>query len=99
MSSDAGEYQSYYDWLKAPKDSDKHQQDQKIAETVSQMIIDNKQCFGSRRLADLLQKQGLTVYRFETRHIMRALKLQVRYSKRFKATTDSNHNETISPNR
>ena len=30
---------------------------------------------------------------------MRSLKLKVRYPKRFKTTTDSHHNEAISPNR
>lgn len=30
---------------------------------------------------------------------MRDLELQVRYPKRIKVTTDSNHNEVISPNR
>ena len=90
---------AYYDWLKAPKESDKDQQDRKIAETAKQLFIDNKPCFGSRRLADRLQKQGFTVGRFKTRRIMRELKLQVRYPKRFKVTTDSNHNEVISPNR
>ncbi|MBD9354509.1 DDE-type integrase/transposase/recombinase [Methylomonas albis] len=30
---------------------------------------------------------------------MRDLKLKVRYPKRFKVTTDSNHSEAISPNR
>ncbi|TCV78294.1 hypothetical protein EDE11_12469, partial [Methylomonas methanica] len=30
---------------------------------------------------------------------MRELKLKVRYPKRFKVTTDSNHSEAISPNR
>lgn len=49
---------AYYDWLKAPTDSDKEQQDRKTAETAKQIFIDNKQCFGSRRLADRLQKQG-----------------------------------------
>ncbi|MGR9054176.1 MAG: IS3 family transposase, partial [Gammaproteobacteria bacterium] len=90
---------AYYDGLKAPKESDKERQDQNIAETAKQIFIDHKPCFGSRRLADRLQKQGLTVGRCKTRRIMRALKLQVRYPKRFKVTTDSNHNEAISPNR
>jgi putative transposase len=60
---------AYYDWLKALQDSGKHQQDQKLAEKVKQIFIDNKQCFGSRRLADCLQKQGFAVGRFKTRRI------------------------------
>ncbi|TPQ24633.1 hypothetical protein C2U68_18735 [Methylomonas koyamae] len=90
---------AYYQWLKIPQDSDKYQQDQKVAEKAKQIFIDNKQCFGSRRLADRLQKQGFAVGRFKMRRIMRDLKLLVRYPKRFKVTTDSNHNEAISPNR
>ena len=90
---------AYYEWLKAPQERDKDQHDQSIAEKARQIFIDNKQCFGSRRLADRLQKQGFTVGRFKMRRIMRDLKLQVRYPKRFKVTTDSNHNEAISPNR
>ncbi|WP_265588086.1 IS3 family transposase [Candidatus Methylospira mobilis] len=90
---------AYYEWLKARQDSDKDQQDQKLAEKARQIFIDNKQCFGSRRLADRLQKQGHAVGRFKTRRIMRDLKLKVRYPRRVKVTTDSNHNEAISPNR
>ncbi|QFY42188.1 transposase [Candidatus Methylospira mobilis] len=86
---------AYYEWLKAPQDSDKDQQDQKLAENARQIFIDNKQCFGSRRLADRLQKQGHAVGRFKTRRIMRDLKLKVRYPRRVKVTTDSNHNEAL----
>ena len=90
---------AYYAWLKAPQDDDNKRQDQKLAEKMRQIFTDNKQCFGSRRLANHLQKQGFAVGRFNTRRIMRDLKLKVRYPKRFKVTTDSNHSEAISPNR
>ena len=73
---------AYYEWLQAPQDSGRNQQDQKVAEKARQIFIDNKQCFGSRRLADRLQKQGLAVGRFKTRRIMRDLKLKVRYPNR-----------------
>lgn len=79
---------AYYEWLKAPQDNDKDQRDQKVAEKARQIFLDNKQSFGSRRLADRLQKQGFAVGRFKTLRIMRDLKLQVRYPKRFKVTTD-----------
>ncbi|WP_407080181.1 IS3 family transposase [Candidatus Methylospira mobilis] len=90
---------AYYEWLKVPQDSDRNQQDQQVAERARQIFIDNKQCLGSRRLADRLQKQGFTLGRFKTRRIMRELKLKVRYPRRVKVTTDSKHNEAISPNR
>ena len=90
---------AYYTWLNKPEYREKAQQAQKLAEQVKQLFIGNKHCFGSRRLSACLQKQGLTVGRFKTRRIMRDLGLKVRYPKRFKVTTDSDHNEAISPNR
>lgn len=33
---------AYYEWLKAPQDSDKNQQDQKVVEKVRQIFVDNK---------------------------------------------------------
>ncbi|TPQ26990.1 hypothetical protein C2U68_09915 [Methylomonas koyamae] len=76
---------AYYAWLKAPQDNDNQRQDQKLAEKVRQLFIDNKQSFGSRRLADRLQKQGFAVGRFKTRRIMRDLKLTVRYPNALKS--------------
>lgn len=90
---------AYYAWCNAPQHGDKKQQDQRLVDKVRQIFSDNKHCFGSRRLSDRLKKQGIAVGRYKTRQLMRELKLVVRYPKRFKITTDSNHSEAISPNR
>ena len=89
---------AYYAWCNAATNGNKKQEDQELADKVRQIFTDNKHSFGSRRLSDRLKKQGFAVGRFKTRRIMRELNLKVRYPKRFKVTTDSNHNETISPN-
>jgi putative transposase len=89
---------AYYAWCNAAAVGDKTQQDQALADKLRQIFTDNKHGFGSRRLSDRLKKQGVALGRFKTRRIMRELNLQVRYPKRFKVTTDSNHNETLSPN-
>ncbi|WP_446812141.1 IS3 family transposase [Methylomonas sp. 2BW1-5-20] len=65
---------AYYDGCNSPADHDKSLQDQKLVDSVRQIFTTNKQCFGSRRVADHLQKQGLAVGRFKTRRIMRELK-------------------------
>jgi hypothetical protein len=75
---------------------DTTQQDQVLSDKIRQIFSDNKYCFGSRRLSDRLKKQGFAIGRFKTRRIMRELNLKVRYPKRFKVTTDSYHNETVS---
>ncbi len=89
---------AYYAWLNAPQRCDHDKLDRELADKAKAIFVENKQCFGSRRLANHSQEQGLAVGRFKTRRIMRDLKLQVRYPKRFKVTTDSHHNEAISPN-
>ena len=45
-----------------------------------------------------LHKAGFKVGRYKVRALMKKWGLKPRYPKRFKVTTDSNHNETISPN-
>ena len=90
---------AYYAWCQAKCAGVDIRQDQYLADKVRQIFVENKCSFGSRRLSDRLKKQGIAIGRFKTRRIMRDLELQVRYPKRIKVTTDSNHSEVISPNR
>jgi transposase InsO family protein len=90
---------AFYAWCKQPEDSEKTKQKQRLEDEAKQIFIETKQSYGSRRLSNELKKQGFAVGRYKTRQVMRQLKLKVRYPKRYKATTDSNHSEAISPNR
>ena len=54
--------------------------------------------YGSRRLSEAFIKEDFKVGRFKARQLMRNLALKLRYRKRFKVTTDSNHNAVIAPN-
>ena len=90
---------AYYAWCQAKCAGVDIRQDQYLADKVRQIFVENKCSLGSRRLSDRLKKQGIAIGRFKTRRIMRDLELQVRYPKRIKVTTDSNHSEVISPNR
>ena len=90
---------AYYAWCQAKCAGVDIRQDQYLADKVRQIFVENKCSFGSRRLSDRLKKQGIAIGRFKTRRIMRDLELQVRYPKRIKVTTDSNHSKVISPNR
>lgn len=74
-------------------------QKQRLEDKVTQIFIENKQSYGSRRLSDQLKKQGIEVGRYKTRQVMRNLKPKVRFPKRYQSTTDSHHNKAISPNR
>ena len=90
---------AYYAWNKQPETTDKAIQEKSLEAKVSQLFYDHKQAYGSRRLSDALTKAGFNVGRYKVRRLMAELGLIARYPKRFKVTTDSDHNEAISPNR
>ena len=87
---------AFYMWLKAP--SDKNKQMEKLEAKACQLFNEYKQTYGYRRLSDALTKAGMKSGHYQVRHLMARLGLKARYPKRFKVTTDSNHNELISPN-
>ena len=45
-----------------------------------------------------MKELGENAGRYKVRQAMARLGLEVRYPKKFKVTTDSNHNDSISPN-
>jgi transposase InsO family protein len=63
-----------------------------------QLFEDNKKIYGSPSLSEAFIDEDIKVGRFKSRQLMRRLALKPRYPKRFKVTTDSNHNEAIAPN-
>ncbi len=87
---------AFYMWLKAPADINK--QMEKLEAKACQLFNENRQTYGYRRLSDALNKAGMKSGHYQVRHLMARLGLKARYPKRFKVTTDSNHNELISPN-
>lgn len=88
-----------YGWIQTPEQSDKKQKHQVLASKTKQIFLEHRSVYGSRRLSDRLRKQGFEVGRYKARSLMQELKLVARYPKRFKSTTDSNHRESISPNK
>jgi transposase InsO family protein len=89
---------AYYDWAKQPEDAGKIAERQKLRERAQTLFDASKRSYGSRRLSDGLKKAGFPVGRYKARRVMAELDLKPRYPKRFKATTDSNHNDAIAPN-
>jgi putative transposase len=89
---------AYYAWVKQPEDTDKHTKRQKLEQQTVKIFEASKCTYGSRRLSDELKKVDLPVGRYKARRLMAKLNLKARYPKRFKVTTDSNHNDAISPN-
>lgn len=89
---------AYYAWKKQPDWAEKAQQ-RELLEIKTRELFEKSKCsYGTRRLSDALNKAGYQAGRDKVRRLMVQLGLDVRYPKRFKVTTDSDHQETISPN-
>jgi transposase InsO family protein len=88
----------FYSWLKTPVDAEKAKQKAELETKARQLFNDHKQTYGYRRLSKELGKAGLKSGHYQVRYLMSRLGLKARYPKRFKATTDSNHNKAISLN-
>ena len=71
------------------------------AELVSRMqaICDEFEAYGYRRVGAELRHQGVVVNHKKIRRLMRELDLQPKRRHRYVATTDSDHDSPIFPNR
>lgn len=89
---------AFYVWAKAPESTAPKTQQKQLETRALELFEGSKLTYGSRRLSDAFKKEGIQVGRFKAGRLMTKLGLQVRYPKRFKVTTDSNHHDAISPN-
>ena len=89
---------AFYAWAKTPEDTDKKILQKQLEAKAIELFEENKNVYGSRRLSEAFIKEDIQVGRYKARQLMKKLGLKPRYPKRFKVTTDSDHNEAISPN-
>lgn len=87
---------AYYNWL--AKDNKPRLEDELFKNKVNRLFEKSRKTYGSRRLVKALNEEGYPIGRFKVRRLMSELQLQVRYPKRFKVTTESNHQLEIVPN-
>ena len=87
----------YYDWLRrAPS---QHQlEDARLTVKIKDSHKNSRECYGSRRIQDDLRDDGDAVSKARVLRLMKQEGLCNRHVKKFKATTDSNHDFAISPN-
>lgn len=69
-----------------------------LQQEVLSLFIEGKQRYGSSRIATELQNRGYKITRTTVSRYMNQLGLQRKITKKFKVTTDSNHNHYIAPN-
>ena len=83
---------TYYDPSIAARD------DTAIVEAIA-AICDEFECYGWRRVRAELRHRGMIVNHKKIRRLMREHDLQPRRRRRYVATTDSDHDQSIYPNR
>ena len=88
---------SYYHWIKAGCIVKKV--DTQLNNLIESIFVEGRNNYGTRRIQDkLLELYGLIVSRKRISTIMKDLNLKVKMKRRYKNTTDSNHNLPIAPN-
>ena len=88
---------SYYHWVKAGCIVKK--EDTQLNKLIETIFIQGRRNYGTRRIQDKLKElYGLILSRKRIAGIMKDLSLKVKMKRRYKNTTDSNHNLPIAPN-
>lgn len=89
---------SYYHWVKS--DGIITKVDKQLNELIEIIFVQGRNNYGTRRIqSKLLELYGLIISRKRISNIMKDLNLKVRMKRRYKNTTDSNHNLPIAPNK
>jgi transposase InsO family protein len=88
----------YYGWLKKPK-SERRKENEVILEAIKALRQEEpkKQVYGSPRLTRELCDQGIQCGKNRVAGIMKDNGIKAKTKKRFKQTTDSQHNNSIAP--
>ena len=87
----------YYAWRNR-KPSDRDKRDTEIAEKIVEIHRTSRKTYGSPRIHRALRKVGVSCGRKRVARLMRESKIEGRQRKRFRRTTDSNHEHPIAEN-
>jgi putative transposase len=87
----------YYQWKKRPP-SLRSQSQQALADEIKRVFDDEKARAGSPRIAKRLTDEGYCASRHTVAKIMKAKGWRAKAARKYKATTNSNHNLPIAPN-
>lgn len=88
----------FYEWIKrenAPKKTDEFF----IKQRVKAIFELSRSTYGWRRMQMALKQEGIECNHKKVRRLMKELNLVPKVKKKFKATTNSNHNLPVEPNR
>ena len=87
----------YYKYLNKYKEN-RIDPDFELTAKVKEIHSDSDGTYGSRRTSRQLREDGYDIGRYRTRNLMKKANVSVKHRKKFKKTTDSNHNLPVAPN-
>ena len=88
----------FYDYLRR-QDREPNPEREEMLEWVKDLAEASDHTYGSRRMAKALRALGYRVGRYQARSLMREAGVWVRYRRRYRVTTNSNHRKPVFPNR
>jgi len=87
----------YYDWLDRPE-SNRSIENKELTKAITEIFAKSRNIYGTRRIADQLAKINILISRHRIAKLMTVAGLSCKTKRKFKVTTDSRHNKSISPN-
>lgn len=87
----------YYEWVKNPAPFRKNQNAQ-LVKMIKDIFSEGRNIYGTRRIAEKLSLQGVFISRRRISKLMLEAGLACKTRRKFKATTNSNHDKPIAPN-
>lgn len=87
----------YYEWLNRPI-SNRDKENKKLTQMITEIFIQNRNIYGTRRITKILAKNGVFISRHRIGKLMAKAGLSCKTKRKFKVTTDSKHNKPISSN-
>lgn len=87
----------FYEWRNRPQ-SQRSKDDQALKATIQNHHIKSRSTYGTRRVQKALAGEGITVSRRRIGRLMKEAGLKCKTRRKFKATTDSNHNKPVAAN-
>ncbi len=87
----------YYDWRGRPP-SKRAQANAHLAADIHRVYAEHKARAGAPRITKHLRDEGQTVGKNRVARVMQAEQLRAKAARKYKATTNSNHNLPVAPN-
>jgi len=87
----------YYAWCKSRKSS-RQKKNESLIPLVREVHQKSRETYGTRRMAEEIGANGTPCGRYKARTLMKMAGVCAKQKRKFKATTDSKHNDPVAPN-